>query len=155
PGGAAPAKPLAIGFYVNWDDSSYQSLKRNLAKLDWVVPEWLRLQEGTDPLVRNIDPRALDLLRRERPQTPIIPLVQNVKEGVWDSQVLTRVLGDPAGRRRVIDALSQFVAQNVFNGVCIDFEEVPAAAHSGLLHFMQELHAAFQARRWIVVQAVP
>ncbi|HEX8922094.1 MAG TPA: hypothetical protein VF766_11495, partial [Pyrinomonadaceae bacterium] len=73
----AGAKPLSIGFYVNWDDSSYSSLKSNLAQLDWVVPEWVRLQDGPDPLVRDIDPRALDLIRRERPQTVIIPLVQN------------------------------------------------------------------------------
>ena len=73
---ASSTKPLSIGFYVNWDDSSYASLKRNLVQLDWVVPEWIRLQDGPDPLVRDIDPRALDLIRRERPATPNIPLEQ-------------------------------------------------------------------------------
>src|SRR5215813_1902555 len=29
----ASTRPLAIGFYVNWDDSSYQSLKQGLARL--------------------------------------------------------------------------------------------------------------------------
>ena len=33
------SRPLSIGFYTNWDDSSYESLKRNLDHLDWVVPE--------------------------------------------------------------------------------------------------------------------
>ena len=31
-------RSLAIGFYVNWDDTSYPSLKRSLPTLDWVIP---------------------------------------------------------------------------------------------------------------------
>ena len=38
-----PHRPLAIGFYVNWDDTSYAALKRALPKLDWVLPSWLSL----------------------------------------------------------------------------------------------------------------
>jgi hypothetical protein len=34
------SRPLSIGFYINWDESSYESLKRNLDHLDWVVPAW-------------------------------------------------------------------------------------------------------------------
>ncbi|MFL6228118.1 MAG: glycosyltransferase [Pyrinomonadaceae bacterium] len=153
--GAAHARPLAIGFYVNWDDSSYDSLKRNLAQLDWVVPEWSRLQAGDDPLRRDVDPRALDLIRRERPQTQIVPLVQNSEGGVWNSKLLAAMIGDAATRQKLIDALSQFVAQNNFAGVCIDFEEVPSAQQANLLRFMQELHTAFSPRGWTVAQAAP
>ena len=39
-------RPLAIGFYVNWDDSSYASLKQNIDQLDWLVPEWMRLNDS-------------------------------------------------------------------------------------------------------------
>src|SRR5262245_17997230 len=60
-------KPLAIGFYVNWDNSSYVSLERNLAELDMLVPQWARLQDGDEPVVREIDQKALDLIRSEKP----------------------------------------------------------------------------------------
>src|SRR5712691_11250748 len=33
------SKSLAIGFYINWDESSLSSLQRNLDHLDWVVPQ--------------------------------------------------------------------------------------------------------------------
>lgn len=155
PSNTPAAQPLAIGFYVNWDDASYQSLKRNAAHLDWLVPEWVRLQDGDDPLARNIDPRALDFLRREQPQTPILPLLQNASEGVWNSALLARTLTDPASRARLINALTQFVAQYAFNGICVDFEEVHKPVQPNLLRFMQELHAAFKPRGWIVTQAVP
>jgi peptidoglycan-N-acetylglucosamine deacetylase len=149
------ARPLSIGFYVNWDDSSYASLKRNLSRLDWIVPEWIRLQDGPDPLVRDIDPRALDLIRRERPATPIIPLVQNYQNEEWNAELLARSISDEQSRQRLVAALTRLVAENNFAGVCIDLEEVPAASQANLYSFMQTLHAAFQARGWIVAQAVP
>ncbi len=152
----ANTKPLAIGFYVNWDDSSYDSLKRNLQQLDWIVPEWSRLQEGAgDPLHRDVDARALDLIRRERPQMQIIPIVQNSEAGVWNPKLLAAMISDAPSRRKLIDALVGFVEQNNFAGVCVDFEEVPAASQANLLSFMGELHAVFQSHNWTVAQAAP
>ena len=40
---AARQAPLTIGFYANWDDNSYSSLKHRLNNLDWVVPTWLTI----------------------------------------------------------------------------------------------------------------
>jgi len=150
-----PTKPLAIGFYVNWDDSSYQSLKRHLGEMDWVVPEWLRLQAGDNPLAQEIDPRALDLIRRTQPNTPILPMIHNSKEGKWESATLAAQIADEPSRAKLINALTKFVADNHFQGVCIDFEEVPKASQPKLLRFMQSLHTAFQQRNWIVTQAIP
>lgn len=151
----APAKPLAIGFYVNWDDSSYQSLKLHLDQLDWVVPEWIRLQSGDWPVVSEVDPRALDLIRRTKPTTPILPMIHNSKDGKWDVPALTEAVASEQSRRRVIDALVKIVELNKFQGVCIDFEEVPSTTEPNLLKFMQELHATFKPRNWVVTQAVP
>ena len=36
-------KPLTVGFYANWDDASFASLKNNIQHLDWVVASWLYL----------------------------------------------------------------------------------------------------------------
>ena len=148
-------KPLTIGFYVNWDDSSYSSLNRNLSQLDWIVPEWVRLQDGVDPLVRNIDPRVIDLLQRHRPDLRVMPLVQNYKDEHWDPELLTRTIGDENARTRLVAALTEFVSTNKFAGVCIDFEEVPPTAQGALLQLMQKLHAAFAQRGLLVAQAVP
>src|SRR5208283_1454024 len=46
---------LAIGFFVNWDDSSMNSLKQNLDGLDMVIPEWLHLGDDNG-LLREDDP---------------------------------------------------------------------------------------------------
>ncbi len=155
PGAPPVTKPLTVGFYVNWDDSSYSSLNRNLDQLDWIVPEWVRLQNGIDPLALDIDPRVLDLLQHQRPDLRILPLVQNYKDERWNAELLTRAIANDDSRARLVAALMDFVTTNKFAGVCIDFEEVPPAAQDSLLRFMQQLHAAFSARGLLVAQAVP
>jgi cellulose synthase/poly-beta-1,6-N-acetylglucosamine synthase-like glycosyltransferase/peptidoglycan/xylan/chitin deacetylase (PgdA/CDA1 family)/spore germination protein YaaH len=157
PNTAAPVaqRPLAVGFYVNWDDSSYASLKSNYQRLDWLVPEWIRLRDGDDPLVRDIDPKALDFLRRERPDMPVLPLVQNYLNEEWNSGLLARAVATEQTRQRLIGALLQTVADNHFGGVTVDLEEAPRSSQANLLLFMQELRDAFHARGLLVAQAVP
>jgi spore germination protein YaaH len=149
------SRPLALGFYVNWDDSSYESLKRHLGQLDQLVPEWLWLQGGDHPVVSNIDPRALDLVRGRRPELPIIPMINNMKNGEWEPQTLARQIADGASRSRLVNDLAQFVGDNHFQGVCIDFEDAPDASRKNLLAFMRELHEAFGRRNWTVMQVAP
>ena len=148
-------RPQAIGFYVNWDDSSYQSLKRHLQQLDQLVPEWLRLQSGAEPVVPELDAHAMELIHRERPDLPIFPMIHNSKDGKWEPQTLATQIADEAARTRLVSSLTKFVGEQHFQGVCIDFEEVPAGSQNHLLAFMQQLHAAFKAHNWKVMQAVP
>lgn len=156
PAPVGPAsKPLAIAFYVNWDDASYSSLKRNVGQLDWLVPEWIRLRDGDDPLIRDIEPRALELIHRERPDLPILPLVQNYQNENWDSGILARAVADETSRQKLIAALMRTVSDNHFGGVTIDLEDAPASTQTNLLTFVKELHAAFRAHGWLVAQAVP
>ncbi|MDX6496942.1 MAG: peptidoglycan-N-acetylglucosamine deacetylase [Blastocatellia bacterium] len=152
------SKQLAIGFYINWDESSYASLERNLDHLDWVVAQWAHLvdsKNGSSPLSIELDAKALNLIRERRPQTSIIPMVQNLSDEKWENDVLARAVADEDSRQRLVAALSQFVEQNKFAGIAVDFEEPSKETQPNLLRFMQELHAAFQPRGWVVVQAVP
>ena len=152
------AKQLAIGFYINWDESSYASLERNLDHLDWVVAQWAHLvdsKNGSSPLSIELDAKALNLIRERRPQTSIIPMVQNLSDEKWENDVLARAVADEGSRQRLVAALTQFVEQNKFAGIAVDFEEPTRETQPNLLRFMQELHAAFQPRGWVVVQAVP
>ena len=86
--------PLAVGFYVNWDDSSLASLTQNYKSLDWIVPEWIRLSgDEKDPLVLDIDKGAQDaltFLQNNKPEMPVIPLLQNYKNEQWNSDILVR-----------------------------------------------------------------
>jgi hypothetical protein len=151
-------KQLAIGFYINWDESSYSSLERNLNSLDWVVPQWVYIRDskpGESPLQTEIDAKALNLIRGKRPQTQVLPMIQNLNDEEWQKDVLARAVADEESRQHLINAHAQFVGQNKFAGVCIDFEEVTKETQPNLLRFMQELHETFKVRGWVVAQTVP
>lgn len=149
-------KPLAVGFYVNWDDSSYASLRHNIDRLDWVVPEWIRLSgdEG-DPLVLDIDEKAMDLVQSEKPQMPVLPLLQNYKNEQWNSEIIVRSIGNETSRRHLIDTLLATIDRYKFGGLTIDIEEVPARSQADLFTFVDELHGEFRSRGLILAQAVP
>jgi cellulose synthase/poly-beta-1,6-N-acetylglucosamine synthase-like glycosyltransferase/peptidoglycan/xylan/chitin deacetylase (PgdA/CDA1 family)/spore germination protein YaaH len=151
-------RPLSVGFFINWDESSYESLKRNLDHLDWVIGEWSHLHnvpEGTNPLATDVYAPALNWIRVNRPQIRIMPLVQNQINGKWDGELLARAIADEPHRQSLINALTTFVDENKFAGVCVDFEEPPSSSQANLLTFVQELHTAFAAKGLLVVQAVP
>ncbi|MBO0861735.1 MAG: glycosyltransferase, partial [Chloracidobacterium sp.] len=148
-------KPLAIGFYVNWDNSSYFSLERNLAELDLLVPQWAQLQDGAEPVVYDIDQKALNLIHSKRSNLPILPMIHNSKDGKWDATALVHAVESEVNRKKLIGELAQFVDNYNWRGICVDFEEAPKAAQPHLLRFMRELHALFRQRGWLVAQAAP
>jgi len=149
------SRPLSIGFYINWDESSLASLERNIDHLDWVIAEWSHLQEGSNPLATDIHVPALNFIRQTRPQVRIIPMVQNLIDEKWNSALLARNVADEPSRQRLISALTTFVEGNKFGGVCIDFEEPPKASQANLLIFIHELHDVFAPKGLTVLQTVP
>src|SRR5205814_8126276 len=77
------SKQLSIGFYIDWDESSYSSLERNLNKMDWLMPQWAHLvapaKPGDRPIADDLTGadsdmerdqafKALNLIRQSRPQ---------------------------------------------------------------------------------------
>ena len=149
------AKPLTIGFYVNWDDSSYASLRRSLGSLDWVVPTWLNVGGADMALTIEMDRKALDLIHRVKPETPVLPLLQNSQNDVWDGPGLAKLLSDKAARTARIQEIAAFIDKYKLQGVTIDFEEVPPAAQANLQAFVGEMQAQFAPHRWVVAMAVP
>ena len=53
-------------------------------------------------------------------------MIQNAVEGKWDGAGLARLLADPTARAARIDEIVAFLETNKFQGLTIDFEEVPA-----------------------------
>lgn len=149
-------RSVSIGFYVNWDDSSFASLQQHLGALDWVVPEWLRLSgEDANPLTLDIDQKALQLIQSEKPDVRVLPLLQNYKNEQWDPSSIARAMGTEGDRQKLISTLLNVIDEYRFGGIAIDIEEVPARDQMHLFEFVRELHAEFQRRGLILTQAVP
>jgi peptidoglycan-N-acetylglucosamine deacetylase len=147
--------PLSVGFYVNWDDSSYASLAKNISYLDWLIPEWVHLKSGKNSLSYDIDKKVIDLVKNKKSNIKILPLINNFEQEEWKSEALTQSIGNAESRTLLVDRLTQFVQKNGFDGLTIDFENVPKTSQKDMLAFMAELHQVFAAHDWLVVQSVP
>ncbi len=150
--------PLAIGFFVNWDDASLSSLKENLNSLDMVIPEWLHLA-GEDGSIREDDPnrtaQVIQYLRARRPDFPIMPLVNNWNGSEWEGAKLGRMLANPSARAQVIEQLMAYVDRYSFAGISIDFESIPAKAQPDFRRFIAELYAALHSKELQLSVNVP
>ena len=153
--GRTDSRPLAIGFYVTWDESSFASLETAISKLDWVVPSWLELSGPDMQLKSGVDYRSVELLAKQKTRPSVLPMLQNASDGKWDGAGLARLLADPSERKARIESLVSFLQTNNAQGLVVDFEEVPREAQRNYLAFLYELRAAFAPRGWLVAVAAP
>jgi peptidoglycan/xylan/chitin deacetylase (PgdA/CDA1 family)/spore germination protein YaaH/GT2 family glycosyltransferase len=159
-GAAAPGgrDPIVAGFYVNWDDNSRASLARNMARLDWVVAEWVFVEPGGDRLRTEVDPRVFALLSRapaaERPG--VLAMVTNVdaRTHAFDPARLRRLVGTPAARARAAGELRDLVARYRLAGVTLDFENYPASLDAAVAAFADTLRAALRPLGGVVALTV-
>lgn len=147
-------RALSIGFYANWDDNSYPALQRTLPHLDWVVPAWMSLTGKDMSLTTEIDDKALALMR-SRPNLPVLPLIQNSVDDNWDGAGLARLMADPNARADRLKQIVGFLTANKFQGLTVDFEEVPATAQANLKAYLTEMSAAFKPLGLSLALAVP
>ena len=149
------ARPIAIGFYVTWDDSSFASLETAISKLDWVVPSWLELSGRDMQLKTGVDYRSVELIAKQKTRPSVLPMLQNASDGNWDGPGLARMLADPQVRKERISQLVGFLKTNNAQGLVVDFEEVPKDAQRNYLTFLREMRAAFAPYGWLVAVAAP
>ena len=153
---ASPAgRPLSIGFYVNWDEDSYPALKRALPRLDWVIPSWLSLSGPTMDLKTGVDDRVLKYIQDTKPDIPIVPMIQNMADEKWDGPGLAKLLADPEARHARLRDIVAFLEVNKFQGLTVDFEELPAKSQKDLQAFLTEMSEAFAEHGLAIVLALP
>ena len=141
----APEGKLVVGYFVNWDNQSFESLQKNIDELSVLMPEWLALQNETGELkVLNEDKISgyLKFVRSARPSLKIVPLINNYDgaRGLWDGDILQEVLTNNLSRKKLERELVSYVTRNNFQGVSIDFENIPREAQPSYLIFLEELY---------------
>ncbi|MFI5391122.1 MAG: hypothetical protein ACHQYQ_07160, partial [Bacteriovoracales bacterium] len=92
-------KQLRGAFYVNWDPKSYNSLEKNITKLNIVFPEWIFLDKPGEEnnsvygFSTKIDSDALDLMQEK--SVPVIPLITNYLDGKWNAKAIEHLVNSP------------------------------------------------------------
>jgi poly-beta-1,6 N-acetyl-D-glucosamine synthase len=145
-------RSLAIAFYPDWEPAAYDSLQAALPRLDWVIPTWLALQGPSLQLKTIFNQRVYDLIAKTKHNVAIVPVIVNATGGKWDGAGMAKLLADPKRRTKLVNDLVDFVGLHKFQGITVDFEELPPEAYGDLGLFLKQLSARFTPNGWVVAQ---
>jgi cellulose synthase/poly-beta-1,6-N-acetylglucosamine synthase-like glycosyltransferase/spore germination protein YaaH/peptidoglycan/xylan/chitin deacetylase (PgdA/CDA1 family) len=123
-----PAKPLSVGFYVSWDESSRVSLRRHVDKLDVISPQWVLLDGSEGGVSVTSDPVAEALIAGAKTPPSVLPMVHNGISGASDQALASNLLMNPGGQKILIDNLVTLAKQRGWAGYVFDLENLTKPA---------------------------
>ncbi len=152
-------RPVCIGFYVNWEETSRASLEHNIDSLTHFAPEWLHISETTTTIIDSRIPEDREevapLVRKHG--VPILPLINNFvdstlheHQGHWSTPAIHNLVSNPSNRAKFIQDLKGILLRERWQGVNIDFEQPAPDDKNNLTLFMKELYAEFHPAGLIV-----
>ena len=145
-----PSEQETIGYFVNWDEASFSSLKANLDALDLLVPEWLHVYGPDGSWKKTMPSLSAPSSNTSEKIVPRFASCHWSTTGMattFDSQNLVRVLGDKALRTAAIDRMLKYVKDHAFAGLTIDFEGLPDSSRASFHAFLEELGARLHAAK--------
>jgi peptidoglycan-N-acetylglucosamine deacetylase len=148
------------GYFVNWDDNSFSSLKRNAQSLDALIVEWLHVIDSTGELTHS-DPGKEALVqtwvKANASHLKLFPLLNNYNGHAkrWESAKLASMLASTHARANFIDRMLSYTVEGGFPGLVFDFQELPAAAYVDYLILVAELSERLHAHSLQLLIAVP
>ena len=151
----AMSKPLYLGFYAPWDESSTSSLRRHIGDLDWLAPVWVTVT-GADHKFTVLPDRNGRAVINAAPHRPLIlPVVQNFSNGQVDQAGAQALLADPRARQHLLDQLEPFLVANHASGAVFDFEQLDRVAQQNYVELLREARQRFTKHGWLVTVAAP
>ena len=146
PGANGPARPLTVGFYVSWDESSRESLANHINELDVVSPQSVSLSGVDGQLTITADPQARAIIASAKRPPSILPGVFNYVTATrtWDGPSANAVLLNPAARKTLIGNLAAQAAKRGYAGYIVDLEELSPAAARAYPRFIADLRAVLK-----------
>ncbi|WP_226681713.1 polysaccharide deacetylase family protein [Sutcliffiella horikoshii] len=140
------------GFYVNWDENSKASFRKNKDSITTLVPEWLQI---TPDLTLKSDTDHIIVREAKRHNIKILPLVNNFIDNNWNDKVLHRLFTTPGTEERFIKEMLEYVKKNGFDGINIDFENINSKDKDRFTQFMDKVYKAFHPHGLMVTLDVP
>ncbi len=161
---------LRAAYYVEWDPSSYSSLRTHISQIDLLFPEWLHVVNPDGRLtsygtpdtrpqpfdvvdhgtVRNVDlqNKVARVIADEHQDTEIFPMVNNFDPATNAFMPgVGAFLQNATARQNFLDQVGAFLRANPrYHGLSLDFEEVPTEAQPAYRDLIARLYASMQPR---------
>lgn len=145
---------IRAAFYVAWDAQSFFSLRKNIKKINLVLPEWFFIDPNADTLFSAMekDARAYQLIKASG--VKVMPMLSNSYNSKFNGAALHRILNNPKKTDRLISDVLKLLKKNNFHGINVDFEELQEETNETLTRFQQKLYNALHKEGLLVTQNV-
>ncbi|HBE79781.1 MAG TPA: glycoside hydrolase family 18 [Firmicutes bacterium] len=155
PSGSIAGQKVIAGYYVenyNNDPVGYRALSENLGAINMIIPFSFQIN-GYGSITSTHNPKPLNLARSAGANT--LALINNIQGNNFNSNSIHRMLSTPAARSRAVHGISRILVEKGYQGVNIDFENIPARDRYYLTSFFSELAAELRPRNLLVTASVP
>lgn len=135
--------PVVIGAVPYWDEAEARLTTEARYRSMTTTSPWsyaVRPDGGVElqPGLTVEGERALHQRWREL-GLRVVPTIANTTDGLWDTDTVSRVLGDPALRETHVNSVVALVQNEDFDGIQIDYEDLPAADRDAFSAFLAVL----------------
>jgi spore germination protein len=146
---------VIAGYYVennSKDQAGYRSLEQNLNTINALIPFSYKVdQYGTINGAHSV--KSCSLARSAGLTT--LALVNNISGSNFNSNSIHKMLTSAVARSKAINGILRVIMENGYQGVNIDFENVPSRDRIYLTAFFRELSAALRSRNLLVTASMP
>jgi Predicted glycosyl hydrolase len=148
-------RKVIAGYYVeNYDNDpvGYQALSENLSVINMIIPFSFQIdQNGSIRSAHN--PKPVSLAHSAGADT--LALINNIQGKNFNSNTVHRLLSNSASRSRAVNGIARMLLEKGYQGVNIDFENIPARDRYYLTAFFSELSAELRPKHLLVTASVP
>ena len=143
---------IRAAFYMPWDPQSFFSLRKNISKVNLVLPEWFFLDSKGDTLITNIDKEAFDIIKGAH--VKMLPMLSNSYNNQSTVPSLIRIIENPAKRERLITDILRQLQRLRFAGINIDLDDIKLKNSRSLSFFQKDLYSRLHENDFLVTQNV-
>ena len=143
PAASSPGKLLVVGAVPYWDEEEARNtIQTHSDKLDVASPwSYDVAADGSvelQPDLKAAGEQATAGRLREL-GIKVIPTIANTTAGLWDSATVSKVINDPKLRKTHVESVISLIQSNEFDGIQIDYEDLPADDRDSFSAFVTEL----------------
>ena len=151
--------PVRAAFYVSWDPTSLAALQAHFRDIDLLIPERLHSITATGRLDVEADPKLSawqqSLKQTSNIEIPTMPLMNNSDGTNWLTAEMAAMLKNSVARQNLSQQAVQYITQNHFSGLVVDFEEIPDASQKDFSKFIGELATILHASNLKLMVCLP
>lgn len=149
--------PIVAAFYAPWQEAGLYSLRASSTKITHLMPQWLHLkadghsvdyETDFDPIITPKNTEVMQIANDNGIR--LLPVLDNYvqigsgDQGGFDHERASKLLSSAVDQQLVANQLRDWLLEQRFMGINLDFEELDAKDYQKLPDFVQRLQTAFK-----------